>query len=286
MTTKILYYTLVLPFSLLPYPFLNLVSKGLYLIVYKIMGYRKVIAISNLRKAFPNKKQKEIENILSDFYLHLCYLIVEIVKMITASKSFINHRVSFSNIELLNNYNDKKQTIILVAGHFNNWEWVGQKISISAKQKWVSIYKPMSNKVINIFLKKARSKFGAVNISMNESMRYILKTKDTTQIIGIIADQNPVVNKTTEWVKFFGREVPIFMGAEKIARKMNYPVVFCDVQKIGIGKYNINFEELEAKPKSTAVGKITKRYINRLERQIENNPSKWLWTHRRWKHKR
>ena len=170
MTTKILYYILVLPISLLPYPVLTLVSKILYLIIYKSIGYRKDIIVANLKKAFTNKSGQEIQSIVRNFYIHLSSLIVEVIKMTTASKSFINQRVSISNIELLNNYDASKQTIILVAGHFNNWEWAGQKISISAKQKWVSIYKPINNKTIDTLLRKVRSKFGAVNISMNESM--------------------------------------------------------------------------------------------------------------------
>ena len=286
MITKILYYILVLPISLLPYKILNLFSKVLFFIVIKFIRYRKDVVINNLKIAFPSKKCKEINLITKNFYIHLCNILLENIKMISASKSFFNKRVSFCNPELLNKYFDEKQTIIMVAGHFNNWEWIGQKISISAKQKWVSIYKPINNKIIDEILKKVRSRFGALNVSMNESLRYILKTKNITQIIGIIADQNPVINKTTTWIKFFNKEVPVFIGAEKIARKMGYPVIFCDIKNNGIGKYNVKFEELELNPKETKEGYITKLYIKRLEEQIKNNPAKWLWSHRRWKHKK
>ena len=146
MITKILYYILVIPISLLPYKFLNLISKGLYFIIYRIIRYRKDIVINNLKIAFPNKDRKEINLITKKFYIHLCNLLLECIKMITGSKSFFNKRVTFCNPELLNKYFDAKQTVIMVAGHFNNWEWIGQKISISAKQKWVSIYKPINNK--------------------------------------------------------------------------------------------------------------------------------------------
>ena len=67
---------------------------------------------------------------------------------------------------------------------------------------------------------------------------------------------------------------------------MNYPVVFCDMQKVKNGRYNITFENLETEPRKTEDGNITKRYIQRLQKQIIDKPSQWLWSHRRWKHKR
>ena len=286
MSTKTLYYIIILPFFSLPYPLLYLVSNILYLIIYKLFKYRKAIVYNNLQKAFPNKNNKEIKNIADGFYNHLCNLIIEIFKITTARKSFINKRVKISNIELIDNYAKKNQTIILVSGHFNNWEWAGQKISICAKQKMISIYKPLNNKDLDQIIKKARTKFGAIAISMEESMRYIIKTKSQTQIIGIIADQNPVINSSTKWYSFLGREAPFFMGIEKIAKKMNYPVVFCDMQKVKNGRYNITFENLETEPTKTEDGNITKRYIQRLQKQIIDKPSQWLWSHRRWKHKR
>ena len=285
MMTKILYYIFILPISLLPLSILYLFSNISHLII-RIIGYRKEVVLSNLKNSFPEKSEKEIITITNDFFKHLFNLIIEIIKMISANKSLFNNRITITNPELIQNYANQKQTIILVCGHFNNWEWAGQKLSISSKQKVVSIYKPLNNNKFDNLLKKTRTKFGSILVSMEESMRYIVKTKTETQIICIIADQNPIVNATTKWHSFFGREVPVFMGAEKIAKKMNYPVVFCDMQKIKHGKYTITFENLETNPKNTNEGEITKHYFERLEKQIKTNPSQWLWSHKRWKHKR
>ena len=90
MITKILYYILVLPISFLPYLVLLLISEIIYLIIYKVIGYRKNIVFNNLKNSFPKKTNQELEQIMSDFYHHLCDLIVETIKMLNASKSFIN----------------------------------------------------------------------------------------------------------------------------------------------------------------------------------------------------
>tara|TARA_B100000902_G_scaffold383241_1_gene421864 strand:+ start:217 stop:1077 length:861 start_codon:yes stop_codon:yes gene_type:complete len=285
MTTKILYYFLLLPISLLPYSILILISEFLYLIIYKIGKYREKVVLSNLKNSFPEKSHQELEKIMINFYRHLCDIIIEIIKMLNTSKSFIDNRVTISNIELLDKYINRNKTVILVAGHFNNWEWVGQKISILKHKNWVAVYKPLNNKVFDKILKKARIQFGGIALNMDDSIRYIIQTKRKTQIIGIIADQNPVVNSSTKWHNFFGRQVPVFMGTERIARKMDYPVIFCNMKKTKRGIYKIFFEELEKNPKNTNEGDITRKYFNRLEKQIKTEPSQWLWSHRRWKHK-
>ena len=240
----------------------------------------------NLKYAFHNMNIQELRKLMANFYLYLSSLIIEIIKMQTISKKFLNKRVKIVNPELLNNYAQKNQTIILLSGHFNNWEWAGQKISLLANQRFISIYKPLNNEIFDNIIEKMRTRFGAVLVSIQESMRYILKTKKETQIIALIADQNPVVNSSTSWHVFFDREVPVFTGAEKIARKMNYPVVFCDMKQIDSGMYTITLETLTENPEETNDGEITKIYFDRLESQIKKNPSQWLWSHRRWKHKK
>jgi len=272
--------------SYLPFGILKLLTLKMRMLNRFVFRYRNNVVLSNLTIAFPSKSEQVLKEIRDSFFKHFFRLIIEIIKMITVSKSFINDRVIITNRKVLDDYAKRNQSIILVFGHFNNWEWIGQKLSISAKQKVVGIYKPLSNKVIDNMLKKARIKFGAIAVSMEESMRYILKTKEDCQIIGIIADQNPVVNASTLWLPFFGKEVPVFMGAEKIAKKMNYPVVFCDMEKVSNSQYSITFEILEANPQNTEEGEITKRYFERLQKQITKQPSQWLWTHRRWKHKK
>ena len=121
---------------------------------------------------------------------------------------------------------------------------------------------------------------------MDESIRYIIKHKDKSKIIGMIADQNPIVNESTSWLPFFEKEVPVFIGAEKIAKKLGYPVLFCNMKKTGNNNYSITFEIISEDSNNMKEGEITKTYFNLLEEQIKNEPSQWLWSHRRWKHRK
>ena len=133
MMTKILYYIFILPISILPLNTLYFFANIIYTIS-KSFSYRKEIVLSNLRKAFTKKSNQEIINISDDFFKHLLHVIFEIIKMISAKKILFENNIKITNPEIIHDFHKQKQTIILVCGHFNNWEWAGQKIAITANQ--------------------------------------------------------------------------------------------------------------------------------------------------------
>ena len=53
-------------------------SDFLYLLIYKVLGYRKKVVFENLKNAFPEKSATEIEKIANAYYHYLCDLLVEV----------------------------------------------------------------------------------------------------------------------------------------------------------------------------------------------------------------
>ena len=141
MITKIFYYILILPLSLLPYPLLYLLSDIIFLIMYRVIGYRKEVVFANLRNSFPNKSKHELKKIMSDFYRHLCDIIMESVKGFTISEKQLRKRLIIKNPEFSNYYADKGQSIIFVGGHYNNWEICAQAFALYSNHKCIGIYK-------------------------------------------------------------------------------------------------------------------------------------------------
>ena len=272
--------------SLLPLALLRFFFYILYFINKYTFKYRYATVINNLTIAFPEKDLVELIEIRDSFYKYFFNLIAEIVKFISINKSRINKKVEIVNPEIIDEIIAKNKSVILLSSHYNNWEWGFAKVALSFDTQCIGIYKKLNSNFFNNLLIRIRERFGTKVISMQDSLRYILNNKNTPQIIGIIADQNPVVTSSTNWLSFFGKEVPVFMGAEKLARKLDFPVVFGMMEKDSINKYYITFEVLESNPNKSPDGDITKRYLERLEKQINKQPSYWLWTHRRWKHKK
>ena len=271
--------------SFLPLWFLRLFALKTYILL-RLFGYRKSVIVKSLNKSFPNKSIQEKRRIIKLFYWHFAHFLIEMIKMFCISKKSIKKRIQFRNKALLQNYFNEGKNVILVLGHYGNWEWGLLAASLVSDHEMVGIYKPLSSSFWNKKIKKIRSKFGATLVSMKESGRHILKQGDKPRIIGIIGDQTPTNNEIDYWTTFLNQETAVFSGTEKLAKKLNCPVVFANINKIKIGYYEVNFELITQTPKEQLDGEITNLHTRKLEEKIKERPELWLWSHRRWKHSR
>jgi KDO2-lipid IV(A) lauroyltransferase len=284
-------FYLVLPFlyliSLLPFPLLYLVSDGFYVLLYYVVGYRKKVVLENLRKSFPEKSEKEIQRTCKDFYHYLCDLFLETFKTLTISKKSMLRHCSFSagSQDVFDRLATEKKSVVLVMGHLGNWEWAGNTFSILCKQQLYVIYHPLSNRQFDKLIYDMRSRFGTKLIAMRETYREMAANKSIVSATAFIADQTPSP-EGAYWTTFLNQDTPVFQGTEKIARKLNYPVVYACIKRIKRGYYQIHAEVLCENPKDTRDGEISELHTKRLEKDIIAQPEIWLWSHRRWKHKK
>tara|TARA_Y100000385_G_scaffold37213_1_gene34704 strand:+ start:222 stop:989 length:768 start_codon:yes stop_codon:yes gene_type:complete len=255
-------------------------------VIYKLIRYRTRVVRDNLRNSFPDKSDIELRSIEKKFYHHFFDLIIESIKSISITENQMRKRLVFKNIEMLNKYFDQNKSVVLTVSHYGNWEWGILGVSLTAKQKMMGVYKTINNSFFNDLMNTTRGRFGADLVEMKDSLRHIISTKDECKIIGLLADQSPVKNESNYWTTFLNQESSVYLGPEKIATKMNYPVLFCKIQKIRRGRYEFYLEELCTNPEKTTKGEITSLYLRKSEQKINKNPEFWLWTHRRWKHKK
>ena len=222
-------YILFYIISLLPIWCLYIISDILYVVLYKIIGYRSDIVFNNLKNSFPEKKEKELRKLQNKFYHHFFDIIIEVIKSISASKKFFNNRIVFKNIDVFNKYNNIKKPVVLAVAHYGNWEWGILGLSISVKQKMTGVYKKLNNSFFNNVMNNIRSRFGANLLEMNDTFRYVVAQKEECEIIGLLSDQSPVKNESNYWTTFLNQETSVYLGAEKIASKMDYAVPRVDL---------------------------------------------------------
>lgn len=284
-------YYLALPFvymvSLLPFPVLYLLSDGIYFLLYYVSGYRKKVVEENLRNAFPEKSDREIEKISREFYRYLCDLFLETFKTLTISKKKMVNHCSFhpDTVALFEQLAADRKSAILVMGHKGNWEWAGNTFSILCPQQLYVIYHPLANPHFNGLIYKMRTRFGTRLIAMQDTFRDMLANRKEVNATAFIADQTPHP-QNAHWMTFLQQDTPVFKGTEKIAQKMNQPVVYVSVQRIKRGYYTVGAELLFSQPAGIPDGEITEAHTRKLEEDIIAQPATWLWSHRRWKHKR
>lgn len=285
-------YYIALPFlyfvSILPFWLLYLLSDGLYIIFYYLIGYRKKVVLQNLRHSFPEKSDKEITLLSKKFYRYFCDLILESLKTLTVSKHQTKEHVVFSDksVALFHKYYNDKQSIVLVMGHMGNWELVGAGFSqlIDSPQLYI-LYHPLSNKKFDALVYHMRTRLGNKLYAMNESLRGMLRDRDKITATAFIADQTPSP-EGAYWTTFLHQDTPVFKGTEKLATKLNYPVLYVSVLRPKRGVYTVDLELLTDNPKGCEENEISEKHTRRLEKDILIQPEIWLWTHKRWKHKR
>ena len=285
MGSKILYYFLLIPISRLPYPFLYLLSDFIYLMIYKIIGYRKKVVFTNLRNSFPNKTDEQLKLIMRKFFRHLCDVIVESIKGFTVNEQQLRKRLLIRNPELLYKYHQNEQGVILVGGHINNWEICAQAVPLYSLHECVGIYKPLKNKFFNAKIVNSRCKYGLVLTPMKQTKETFDNT-DSIKAIIFGSDQSPSNPKKAYWMKFLNQETGVLFGAEKYAKQYNWPVIYVRIFKSNRGHYEVEYELITETPQLTSYGQITESFTKKIENDIINNPQYWLWSHKRWKHKK
>ena len=243
------------------------------------------MVFTNLKNSFPDKTNKELKIIMCDFYKHFCDLIMEGIKGFTISESQLRKRLVVLNPEFSNQYADKGKSIIFVGGHYNNWEMCAQAFAMYSNHKCIGIYKPLSNAFFNQKISESRSKYGMHLISMKQTKRsFEEKTKAKAIVFG--SDQNPSSPKRAYWMEFLNQDTAVLFGVERYAKEYDWPVVYVSISKVKRGYYEVEYSLITENPTTEPYGKITEDYTKRIEKDIINLPQYWLWTHKRWKHKK
>lgn len=282
MGNRILYSIFIYPLSRLPLPILYFLSDCFYLILISVFPYRKKIVRSNLESAFPEKNKKELRTIQRKFYRHFADLLAEGVKNISMGETELLKRFKVKNPELLDELYKKNKSVLLVSGHYNNWEWLVAIQGKLFKHVPMGIGTPLSNRFWDKKLNECRSRFGMQIIEPKEVDQFYRDASDCIATL-ILADQSPANPRKSFWMSFLNQTTAVFFGPEMIANKYDQPVVFFHVIKKKRGYYEMELELLTDQPRALSWGQITELHVKALEKIIQKEPAYWLWSHKRWK---
>ncbi|MCA6422514.1 MAG: lysophospholipid acyltransferase family protein [Flavobacterium sp.] len=283
----ILVYPLIWFVSILPFRILYVFSDIVYVLVYHIIGYRKKVVRNNIAMALPNISEKERLNIEKKFYHHLCDMFLEMMKTMTISEKEMNKRFVFTNLELYTALEKKQKSIAVMIAHYATYEWV---ISMNRKIEFegFAIYKKVNNKYFDKLVRNIRSKFKATLITTSQTIPVIKENESLGHrgVYGFASDQSPQESKAFHWQKFMGIETPVYTGAEMLVKRFDMNVIFLRVKKVKRGYYEATFELMFDNPKAIPDYQISDEFLRRVEKQIYEAPEFYLWTHKRWKHRK
>jgi Kdo2-lipid IVA lauroyltransferase/acyltransferase len=280
------YNALIVPLSLLPMRMLYVISDGLYLIVYHLVGYRKKVVMTNLQNSFPELSPNERKVIAKKFYHHLCDLVVESLKTFTASRKEAMSRIQWVGLERINSYFDQGRPVLLAAGHYGNWELVAVTFDTFAKHHGIAIYKPLTNRYFDKKMVESRMKFGLGVMHNRQVKEEFARLKGQLTAVAFAIDQAPSAHSKPHWMTFLNQDTAVLTGLEKYAVEYNSPVIFIHIAKPKRGHYVLTAEVVCENPAETTTNEITEKSTRILEQDIKQAPEFWLWSHRRWKRRR
>ncbi|NND16752.1 MAG: lipid A biosynthesis acyltransferase [Eudoraea sp.] len=286
---KLLAYLLTYPIiwilSILPFKVLYLISDLLYFLLYRVVGYRKKVVRSNLELVFPEKSTEEIKQIEKKFYAHLCDLFMEATKSRAITEAELNQRYELLNMEVLNQIELERSTFALFS-HYANWEW-SVTLNSYIKTNGFGVYQKLANPYFDKFIRRTRARWNLTLIEQQNASKFIQANEEQgiRGVYGLISDQSPMVKKARLWLPFMGITVPVFTGAEGLAKKFDLAVVFAKASKKKRGHYSLEFIPITNSASQTDPEYITRKFVELCEEQIKESPEFYLWTHRRWKHR-
>ena len=284
MLAKIAYYIFVIPLSYLPLCVLYIFTDFLYFTLIYFIPYRRKVVRKNLTNSFPEKSLKEIKEIERKFYRHFTDLLAEGIKNLTISQKELSKRIKVENPQLMHKLYPQNKSVLLVSGHYNNWEWLITSQNNLFQHQAMGIGMPLTSKFWDKKINERRSRFGmrVVNAkNLKESITSELEIKPIA--ILILSDQSPSDSRKSYWMNFLNQQSAVIFGTEQMANEYDFAVVFFKMIKVKRGYYKMVLELITDKPKELTWGQITEKHTHLLEDEIVKNPQFWIWSHKRWK---
>lgn len=270
--------------AILPFRVLYIFSDMVYPLIYYVVGYRRKVVRTNLTKSFPELDLKEIVKIEKKFYRHFCDYVFETIKLLHISDKQMQSRLRFTNIEEIEKRRGDGRPFFIYLAHQGNWEYV-TSIALWCKPglQGCQIYHPLSNKTMDKFFLRLRSRFNTVSIPQKQTLRVILNmiNEGKQPLLGLISDQRPDTKKlSNHWMTFLNQQTPIIVGGETLGVRLNAHFIYGQMTQPKRGYYEITLKPIE--PIEGEECSYSKQYMRQLEKDIQAQPHLWLWTHKRW----
>lgn len=259
-----------------------------YFLFRYILRYRRKLIIEQLTSSFPEKSEKEIVDICNDYYHTLAEAVIGTMTLAGMSDE---KRREVLKVEVPDNIQEcvKGRHFVYLSSHHNFWEYAQFAGLKFPEHLTLCAYHPLRNKAWEELYYHLRYSEDALPVASAQLIRYFLQHRkdgiDGRQLLlGLIADQNSPPKGEVHWYDFLNRKTLFFEGGEQLAIKFSLPVLYLSMRRIKAGRYEGEVILLYDGDEVVDRHVITERYVRQLEKDIQREPSRWLWSHRRWKY--
>lgn len=270
--------------SRLPFWFLHGLADVFFVLLYYVIGYRRKVIMANLAVVFPENTLRQNKKIARKFTRHFADFLIESLKTLSISEKALKKRYMYKNNSLIMEQLNKGKSVVIVAGHYGNWEWISYFAKLTDVFTWAA-YAPLTNRVFDRLMVNNRQRYGFTMVPSSKvsGLFRTLVSENKHFVNCLLADQSPQA-KYKYRTQFLGQDVPFYIGTEVYAKKYNLAVFYGRIKKIARSKYVAEMVPITINAPETPNGWITSEYIRLLEKDIREEPAYYLWSHRRFKH--
>ncbi|MEE9226097.1 MAG: lysophospholipid acyltransferase family protein [Bacteroidota bacterium] len=262
------------------------IGETLGTLMYHVISVRRVVALENLRRAFPEKSEREVQAIAKGAFRNFAIAMVELLWFPRLTRERIEKLVRFKNLDLMMDAHKQGKGVIMMSGHFGNWELIALSAALQSNLPLTIIVKTQHNRLIDGLLNRYRCLHGNRTVPMGISVREIFSALQEKRVVAMVADQSGP--RGGLFVDFFGRPTATHQGPALFSLKTGAPVQMGFLVRQMDGTYEGVFEEVSKEELSEVteanIAELTRRHTKLLEKYVRMYPDHWLWMHRRWKH--
>ncbi|MFA7625604.1 MAG: lysophospholipid acyltransferase family protein [Candidatus Kapaibacterium sp.] len=255
-------------------------------ILQRLSKERRNVTLRNLSESLPNLSPAEHNKICRNSYDNLGITLAELLAFPSMSEADFKNYVKITNTELVEEKIKSGKGIILLSGHFGNWELMAYVAGLVLNLPITIIVKPQSNKLSDKYLNKFRTQGGNKIVPMSNAARTILQALKKNEAIALLVDQSADWQKDV-FVDFFGRPAATYEAPAAIALKYGSPIITGFAHRLPDCTYLVELKELDYSDlddSHESIIELTRRHVKVLEDNIMMNPGLWSWQHKRWKH--
>ena len=269
--------------SRVPFAALYFVADTFYLLNKYIIHYRYDVVRSNLKNAFPDRSERDLNLLTEEIFRNLADVLVETIKGIAISREELEQRMEIKIPEAVQELINQGKALIFLSAHFGNWEWLYLYSCIYLPHPLLAAYQPFHNQRFDDFMLNARTRFGGTTVPATDLIKQTVKQRKTMKTLELLVDQTPAGNERKYWTTFLNQDTAFIDGTDSLAWLTGMPVVFVTTKRRKRGHYEVSLKLIAEPPYEKNDQVVVERYARELEATILSDPSGWLWTHRRWK---
>ncbi len=278
---------LIRALSLIPLKILYLLSDGIFFVTFYVIRYRRRVVWTNLVNSFPTKTTQELRAIETQFFRNLSDYAMETLHLLSIKREDLVKRMRFVNPGVIREYTDQNQSVLILASHQFNWEWLLAAGCLELPVPVDFVYQPQASALANRLSMATRTRFGGFPVPRETVGRAALKRKDVLRATAIVADQYPGhFNHRRYWTTFLHQRTAFFHGLSQLAVLTQSAVYFAAITKVKRGYYSVELIKIAAPPFTEENSlNLIDEYVKVSERVIHQQPEGWLWSHKRWKNR-